>query len=244
MFPGRGKKKSLVGHVAGFGESSMTTDVRTSDVSQKAVQRYVKYWDKRLADFGVDRAFYDLTIANLTDGERRPLELGAIRILARPKSTKAATHADKKDERDMIYINASKLAPKAYSRQEGLRCLWTLMHTLLAQDVQVQQRGVIFIINVAHFGRHNRDPRLATMCVTAMVGSLPMRLSAVHVCHVAPSHWLLFQVLLIFAGERLRQRVAAHTNGERSVATTLEAKYGIPQTCLPNDFSSCVQTEK
>jgi CRAL/TRIO domain len=215
-------------------------------LAQKAVQRYVKYWDKRLAVFVAERAFHDLTIANLTEGERRPLQLGAIRILARPKSTKAnSTLADDKDERDMIYINASKLPPKAYSLQKGLRCLWTIMHTLLSRDVQVQQRGVIFLIDVAHFGRHNRDPHFATLCVANMVGSLPMRLSAVHVCHVAPSHWLLFQVLLLFAGERLRQRVLAHSaNGERSVAATLDAKYGIPQTCLPEDFSSNVETEK
>jgi CRAL/TRIO domain len=210
---------------------------------QKAVHRFVKYWDKRIALFG-ERAFADISLDTLKkcSGETRPLELGVITILSRPKSP----HRVVDDERDLIYVDAGKLAPTKYSRNEALRCFWALIHTLLMNDEQVQKRGAIYLINVAQFGRNNRDPKLATMCAGTAMGCLPVRLSAVHMCHTTPCHWLFFQCILWFAGERMRQRVLTHAAATcraatlKSVSAILERDFGIARACLPIDLGGDV----
>ena len=197
---------------------------------QKAAQRYATYWDKRLEIFGEQRAFAKLTVASMEE-DMKPLQIGALQVIRRRK-----TAIDGSDERDILYMDSSKLEPGAYTRESGCRAFWHLFHALL-EDEQVQKRGLIVLGYSANFRNRNRDSTFTRMCVASMQGCLPIRLSAFHVCHSPPIFHFFAKMLLCFIGERLRKRVLPHAGKYEKVVELLVSKYAIPLSCIPTDMS-------
>jgi CRAL/TRIO domain len=198
---------------------------------QKAAKRYAKYWDKRVEIFGADRAFRALTAESMLP-DSKPMEIGAMQVIRRHKT---ATDDDEEDERDMLYVDVSKVEPSLYSRESGCRAFWYFFHSLL-EDEQVQKRGLIVINYSEHFGLKNRDPPFVRMCIGSLQGCLPIRLSAFHGCHPPKMFRLVTRIFLAFLGERLRKRVLPHFGSHEAVVNVLVNKYSIPRHCIPTDI--------
>ena len=203
----------------------------------KAAQRYVKYWDKRLEIFGEDRAFGKFTVENMEE-DMLPLQLGALQVIHRKSNSNS--DPDAADERDILYMDSSKLEPGAYTRESGCRAFWYLFHSLL-EDPEVQKRGLIVLAYSANFKNRNRDSTFTRMCLASMQGCLPIRLSAFHVCHSPTVFHFVAKMLLCFIGDRLRKRVLPHAGKYDKVVATLETKYNIPRTCIPTDMGGALK---
>lgn len=197
----------------------------------KSAQRYCKYWEKRLEIFGEDRAFAKLTAASMQE-DWLPIQKGALQVIRRPKTEGASPDSD---ERDILYMDSSKLEPGAYTRESGCRAFWYLFHCLL-EDEQVQKRGLIVLGFSANFQNRNRDSVFTRMCLASMQGCLPIRLSAFHVCHSPIVFHFVAKMLLCFIGERLRKRVLPHAGKYDKVVETLGQKYFLQKNFIPTDM--------
>lgn len=203
-----------------------------------AIKRYIKYWDKRVEIFGEERAFQPLTIASIYQrNEQTPLELGAMQIIRRPKSSRSSTAIPsmKDDERNLLWVDAVKLDPTKYTREAGIRAFWYFFHALL-EDEQVQKRGLICLCYSAHFSHKNRDPTFSRMCLASLQGCLPIRLSAFHGCHPPALFRVAARFFLLFVGERLRKRVIPHAGTNEHVISILENKYHISRDHIPTEM--------
>ena len=197
----------------------------------KAAQRYCAYWEKRLELFGDERAFAPFTLQSM-EGDMKPLQIGALQVIRRSKTAAPDSNAD---ERDILYMDSSKLEPGAYTRESGCRAFWYLFHSLL-EDEQVQKRGLIVLAYSANFKNRNRDSAFTRMCLASMQGCLPIRMSAFHVCHSPPIFHFVSKILLCLIGERLRKRVLPHAGKYEKVVELLVSKYDIPTSCIPTDM--------
>jgi CRAL/TRIO domain len=212
------------------------------------VKRYIRYWDKRVEIFGETRAYRPITLDTfVTSDDRKPLEIGALQVIHRPKtnttsntdvaapSASASSSCSDVDERDMLWVDVSKLEPTHYSREAGIRAFWYFFHALL-EDEQVQRRGLIVVNYSAHYTSKNRDPTFTRMCVSSLQGCIPIRLSAFHGCHPPTLYRLAASIFLLLIGDRLRKRVLPHAGTNEHVIAILERKYHIPRDLIPVDM--------
>jgi CRAL/TRIO domain len=205
---------------------------------QKAAKRYARYWDKRVEVFGAARAFRPLTVESMQggDGDMRPMEIGSMQIIRRPKTDPTA------DERDILYFDSGRLEPTQYTRESGVRAFWYFFHSLL-EDEQVQKKGLICINYAGTLANRNRDPCFARMCVSSLTGCIPIRLSVFHGCHLPPIFRLAARFFMLLIGERMRKRVVAHYGQTQQVLAIMEQKYGIPRSVLPTDMGGDLEMD-
>jgi CRAL/TRIO domain len=195
---------------------------------QLAVKRYVKYWDKRVEAFGPIYAFQPLTLTGALRDDTVPLELGAMHVIRRNKA------------RDILYFDPSKLDKTKYSRESARRAFWYFCHALL-EDADVQKRGMIILNFNRHFSNSNRDPQFTKMCVSTIKGALPIRMSAIHGCHVPYMYSCAIALVMLFLGERLRKRILLHNGTNEHVLTVLEDEYRIAAQHIPTDMGGLLQ---
>lgn len=198
---------------------------------QLAAKRYAKYWDKRVDIFGPAKAFQPLTLAAALRDDKIPLELGSMQIIRR------------KTARDILHFDPSKLDKTAYSRESGCRALWYFFHALLEGDEDVQKRGIIILNNNANFSPKNRDPPFTKMCFATIKGALPIRLSAIHGCHVPLIYNCVAAIVMLFMGDRLRKRILTHNGSNEHVVDILQNKYGIDAEHIPQDMGGELQLD-
>lgn len=186
--------------------------------------RYVKYWEQRLETFGPDKAFTPLTLTSALRDDTIPLYLSSMQIIRRQSPS-----------RDILYFDPSKLDKTLYTRDSACRALWYWFHAML-EDEQVQKRGIIILNYNANFSLRNRDPTLTKLCLRTVQGILPIRMSAIHGCHAPLMYSCLISFILVFVGERVRQRILAHNGSQESVLCTLRTTYGIQLEDIPTDM--------
>jgi CRAL/TRIO domain len=194
------------------------------------VNRFVKYWDKRVEAFGPIYAFQPLTLNGALRDDTIPLEIGAIQIIRR------------RNDRDILYFDPSKLDKTKYTRESARRAFWYLFHALL-EDVNVQKRGLIVINYNANFSLSNRDPPFTKMFFNTIKGALPIRISAIHGCHVPYIYGCVIALLMIFLGERLRKRIVVHNGTNDEVNAALVKKFGIAMEYIPSDMGGLLKLD-
>lgn len=166
----------------------------------------------------------------------RPMELGAMQVIRRPKTTTAAgSTSSSRDERDLLYFDSGRLEPSQYTRESGVRAFWYFFHALL-EDEQVQKKGLVCINYSGTFANRNRDPGFARLCISSLQGCIPIRLSVFHGCHLPPVYRLVAGVFMLLIGERMRKRVLPHCGSYAHVLKLLEQKYDIPASVIPTDM--------
>jgi hypothetical protein len=145
---------------------------------------------------------------------------------------------DDDNERDILFVDPSRLDPTAYPRGAAVRAVWYVLHTVLEHDVRVQQKGLICLAYPRHVSHANRDPALTKQCLKVIQSALPLRITAVH-CSPIPTlfHWVL-QFILCFVDDRVRQRLIVHGDirHETDLAERLERVYGIAATAVPRQL--------
>lgn len=185
------------------------------------MQRFARYWERRIAVFG-EKAFLPITIDSLDSDSRTFLNRGAVRWIRR-------TH-----DRDILFLDPSKLDPKAYDRTAAVQAVWFVLQELIDADERVQQKGVICLVYAQHFSSNNRDPGLTKQCLKFLQSALPLRITAGHCTAIPILYYYVLRCILCFVEERLRKRLIVHADiPEVELAQRLEETYGIEQSVIP-----------
>ena len=189
-----------------------------------AAKRIMKYWDKRVEIFGQDLAYLPMTLKGALKDDRKALEAGFVRLLPGIKEPGG---------RSILYADPSRYAPKK-ERITTVRALWYVMHAAL-EDVETQQKGVVIIADPRKAKMSQTDTKLDKLNVESIRGCLPVRVAAMHLCHMPAFFALIFPIIKVFLGERLRQRIKLH-NGSVSHVMERLSTFGLTSEMLPNQL--------
>ena len=125
-----------------------------------------------------------------------------------------------------------------YERESMARSVWYVVHAALEAE-SVQQRGVVFIGYPRNTQLSQMDRALVKINVDSFKGCLPIRLSAMHMCHPPTFFQVIFPFVKMLMGERLRKRLKVHAGQNDVVLKKLE-KYGLTLDKVPTDIGGAV----
>jgi hypothetical protein len=90
------------------------------------------------------------------------------------------------------------------------------------------------------FGRNVQfkqfDRAQIKMNVESLQGTLPLRISAFHMCHPPTFFSIIYPIIRLFMSERIRKRMKVHSGSEKSVARVMQDKYGMTKDVLPTEL--------
>lgn len=194
-----------------------------------AAKRIVKYWKKRVQIFGEDKAFLPLTLGD--DGpfkdDTASLDIGFMRL------------TNKRDSagRPILFADPSRLPmdQSSYENESICRALWYVMHALI-EDETAQRKGSIIVVfpKNSKFAQFNR--KLVKMNADSIKGCIPVRLSALHICHPPAVFDLFFPILKILMGAHLRQKIKLNSGSDEEVMEKLGSQFGITNDELPTEM--------
>jgi hypothetical protein len=143
--------------------------------------------------------------------------------LAQVTGTKDATG------RTIFFFDPAQQDRSKYSRKSMGRVFWYVIHAALEEE-SAQQKGVIFITYGKNVKLSQFDRGLAAIIGPSISGSLPIRLAAMHVVYQPIFFNIIFVVIGVFMGEKLRKRVRLH--GSKMLPSKL-AEFGLTSEILP-----------
>mmetsp|Transcript_16128 Transcript_16128/g.46289 ORF Transcript_16128/g.46289 Transcript_16128/m.46289 type:complete len:295 (+) Transcript_16128:238-1122(+) len=193
-----------------------------------AAERLIKYWDKRVELFGEDKAFLPLTLDGALKGDETSLGMAFIQ---------STEHADAEGRR-IILGDPSKLDKTKYTRESMVRAFWYTMHAAL-EDEATQKRGIILLLFPNHAEFSQFDRKLVASNAESMKGCLPVRVGAFHICQPPTFFTIVFPIIKLLLGKRLRERIKVHTGSEEHVLERL-ARFGISTESVPSDLGGAV----
>jgi hypothetical protein len=136
--------------------------------------------------------------------------------------------------RSVIIVDPSKQEGSKYARESMVRVVWYMIHAAL-EDEETQKKGIVVIANPKNAKFSQFDQKQDSMIVASLKGILPMRLSEIHICNPPYFFRILFPIVKIFVGERLRKRVNVHSGSDEKVLDRLD-KFGLKREDLPSDL--------
>mmetsp|Transcript_13636 Transcript_13636/g.20606 ORF Transcript_13636/g.20606 Transcript_13636/m.20606 type:complete len:211 (-) Transcript_13636:157-789(-) len=186
-----------------------------------AAKRLLNYWNKRIELFGLERAFLAIV---LRDEDKVPYERGGMQFLAGATDTTG---------RAVFYADPSKQDRTKYTHEEVLRALWYLVHVALADPraPNVQTKGVILVSTTKRSNPTQFDPVLLKKCSVSVRGCLPLRISAMFVCHPPAFFRLVYPIIKVFLGP-LQKRVFMQSGSDEKIVAAL-SNNGIPKESVP-----------
>ena len=195
-----------------------------------AAVRLAQYWDKRVDIFGPSKAFQPLTQTGALKGDECALEMGLARLL--PFKDPSG--------RSIIYFDPSRRdKTKVGSREEIGRAIWYVLHKALAAE-SAQQRGLVVLLYPRNAKLSQFDQKLDSLLASSIRGCIPCRIGGFHVCHPSTFAVIIWPIVKIFLGERLRKRVKMWSGSEEKVMDDL-TKFGITPDMVPSDMGGkCV----
>ena len=134
-----------------------------------AADRYVKYWDKRVAIFGPSKAFHPITQDAALKDDMATFDYGLVRLVVDSKTGKQVKDLS---GRSIVFVDPSLQDKTKYTNQSMLRSIWYTLHAAL-EDEETQKRGMIFLVYPAKakFHQFNRD--LSKEITSSIKGCLP-----------------------------------------------------------------------
>jgi len=143
------------------------------------------------------------------------------------------THCKDDAGRAILFLDFSRIPTDgSYDRHSMSRAFWYYMHAVL-EDEDVQKKGCVIIAHPRHAQRVQFDRKLGKLQISSLRGCIPVRAAAFHICHSPFFFEVLFSVMKVFLGERLRKRVKFHSGEDEGVLQKMEHKYGITRDKLP-----------
>lgn len=194
-----------------------------------AAKRICKYWDERIFLFGPIKAFEPLTLEGALREDEHAARLGVFNVLPGTDS----------DGRKIIWVDGSAF-PTEYeivSRESLCRYMWYCYHTVLLESEATQKHGLVALFFNRKSMRLNQFDRKRTkLSVKSVKGCLPVRLRAIHLCQ--PPTWfsMVFPIIRIFLGERLRKRVLLHKGSMTDEVFTSLSSHGMDKSAIPTDI--------
>jgi len=186
-----------------------------------AVKRYLKYWTKRIDVFGDEKAFMPLTLGKGLVDDHVAIEVGYFRII--PGATDDRGRA-------VIFSDASRQDRNKYSRESMIRAVWYLLHAVLFSSESAQRHGVICVSDPSRAQFSQIDTKLAKLLIPSVLGAIPLRISAYHICNAPSYASMVWAVVKHFISARLRKRVFYHAGPK--ILKQLAA-YGLESNMVP-----------
>ena len=144
--------------------------------------------------------------------------------------------------RGILFMDPSVQDKTLYERKSMARSVWYVIHAALEEE-SAQQKGCVVVGYTRNAHLSQVDRGLIKMNIESMNGCLPLRLSAFHVCHPPTFFQLvIFPIVKLFAGERMRKRVKVHAGKDENVLKKLE-KYGLTNDKVPTVLGGTVELD-
>jgi len=188
-----------------------------------AVNRWIRYWDQRLLEFGSEKAFLPMTI----EGAMK----GCEKILSSTYVSVAEGVADP-DGRAIVLLDFREESGHL-SDKDLFRVAYYRYHVALSSEL-AQKRGIIFysrLLDNFFDGRSKLWKKTASIS-----GTFPMRQAAYHI--VSPPSYIevLIKIAKLFLGPKLRNRLYVHSGSMDDILGSL-SKYGLgSKDMLPDVF--------
>jgi hypothetical protein len=194
-----------------------------------AAKRIGKYWNKRISVFGQDKAFLPMTLDGALKDDHISLGVGFARLVVPAKDPAG---------RSIIFADPSKLDSTKYDRESMVRATWYVMHAAL-ESVDAQKMGVVMVAYPKHVHITQVDRKLMKLNMESIKGCIPVRLAAFQICHPPEIFSIIFPLIKLFLGERLRKRIKVHSGSDEHVLEQL-SKYGLTKDCLPTELGGAI----
>mmetsp|Transcript_31568 Transcript_31568/g.52114 ORF Transcript_31568/g.52114 Transcript_31568/m.52114 type:complete len:284 (-) Transcript_31568:178-1029(-) len=189
-----------------------------------AALRLVKYWEKRLEIFGSDRAFLPLTQNGALKDDALALSFGFFQL----------TPCKDSSGRSIMFVDPSRQDKTKYERESMARSAWYVFHSAL-EDVDTQKKGLVVIVYPKKAKFTQLDRGLAKLNMESIKGCIPVRMSAIHLCHPPTFFRIVFPIFRLFMGERLVKRFRLHSGSEESVLGKL-ASFSVTKDAVPSEI--------
>jgi hypothetical protein len=177
--------------------------------------------------FGPKKAFRPLTIAEAVKGDD-----DLSKHLSAPSTKCLEVTGIDSTGRSIVVFHVSKMDTISLSREDKCRLLWYVFHKVLADNEVSQKKGIVLMSNPTHAKLYQFDREFMKMCIESLRGCLPVRLSVIHVCRPPIFLPIIFPIIQVLLGARLRQRVHFHRG---NVVQSLD-HYGVPKTAIPHEL--------
>jgi len=195
-----------------------------------AAKRIINYWHKRFELFKEPNAFkpmklgHDGAFTNEHDDEALKSKL--IRV----PGTKDQTG------RPIIFFDPSQGPLKGtYDIDSYIRAFWYCLHSI-TEDTTAQQKGILFIAYPKHTKFSQFDRKRMTMMIESIKGALPVRISAFHLCHPPVFFEIVFPIVKLLMGKKLRKKIKIHSGSDEKVLEKLVKKYSFDKASLPSEI--------
>jgi CRAL/TRIO domain len=189
-----------------------------------AAKRYALYWEKRVEVFGPDKAFLPLTLSGALRDDLETLRVGSVTLLAEPDPT----------GRVVCFSNVALHDGTKYPKCSLARSMWYVIQSALESE-RTQQCGLIIMSYPRNAKISEFDRVFHKKTFGDIKGALPVRISAVHICHPPGFFSLTFPLVKLFMRESLRKRIKVHSGSEEQVLDKLE-NYGFTTSMLPSEL--------
>jgi CRAL/TRIO domain len=204
-----------------------------------AAIRYVHYWDKRVQHFGPVRAFQPLTLESMRD-DMAALNVGFINIVERND----IVQNKQVDKRTFLFVDPSKQDRTKYTRESMIRAIWYIAHKVLEDCDEVQKRGFVCLAYPKNTHFSQVDLPMYKELLSNARNCLPVRFSAVHICHPPPFFRIVWPIVSKLMSKRIRRSVQVHAGSHDEVLNTLRSIYGFEMEDIPVDLGGKCQAEK
>lgn len=190
-----------------------------------AAKRYVKYWNKRVEIFGLDRAFQPLTVEHMTKEDIIAGEAGFANVIMQDK-----------DNRAILFVDPSKHTRNNYQTENMIHMVWYKLHTILEESEYTQKRGIILMAYPHHAELANLDRTLLKQVFSSLQACIPIRLSVLHICRPPSIFKIVWPIASVFMSKRTKQRLKIHTGSQEDVLKVLVSKFQLDPKFIPVDL--------
>ena len=112
-----------------------------------------------------------------------------------------------------------------------VQAFWYCIHAAL-EDEETQKSGLLCVACPRHAKFKQFDPTLNQMLMDAIKGILPVRITCITICHPPTFFRVIWPVIKILMGSRLRKRVKVFSGSDESVVKQIES-IGLAKNQVP-----------
>lgn len=191
-------------------------------LSQKAAKRYCLYWDKRVEICGKEKAFLPFTLSGALKDDDVALTIGFPNYLDGVSDPVG---------RGILFIDPGTQDRTKYTRESMARAFWYMIHAALEKP-EAQKHGMIFIIHPRNAKFSQFDRNLSKLILPTIQGSLPVRLSAFHICQPPSFIKIILPIAKLFMSDLTKKRLRIHFGSKDDIRAKLES-HGLPKDSIP-----------
>ncbi|CAJ1959887.1 unnamed protein product [Cylindrotheca closterium] len=193
---------------------------------KKAADRYVKYFEQRLALFGPEKLVQDVTLDDFDEKTMETLSRGILQILPNRDSRGRA----------IVVVSAAFFSSSQYTGHDAVLIwgqIFFYMMLSLADDEETQRKGVVLInYSLDARPRNMQLRRKILSCNGKSIQCLPIKLLGVHLCHNSPMVQPILSFIARCNGTAVSVRIRPH-EGSHSECQYSLISFGIPIKSFP-----------